>query len=277
MSINIVDNCRKMRGLIIIILIMQFNVALGQDLSRFPKEIQSVFGYIINEEPLEQYDTVVYQFRPRDWEIADIDGDGSTEVFLWIYPHYNTTPTILIYKLNKQNEVFRVKEGLAPGRLIKRNDEYLSFHPVGYGIDFVINKNEHTSDSVLALSFLKNKSSVIRYKSFVHFDSRRGQGGYIDFSNQVNFLDETTCQEFQFSTPDDIIVGKTDATSAKHFLVKVGNEIYKYRIKGITNEGLLRKEVQIFNAPGDFVAFKLDKDGYVKYSDKANILKRLFE
>jgi hypothetical protein len=264
-----------MMKLLIIILVLQVGFTFGQDLSRFPKEIQLVFGHILNKEPLEQYDTVIYQLRPRDWEIADIDGDGETEVFLWIYPHYNTTATIQIYKLNKKNEVVRVAEGLAPGKLIKRNDEYLSFHPFGYGIDFVVNKNDHSSDSTLAVSFLKNKSNVIRYKNFVHYDSRTGQGGYVDFSNQVGFLNETTCQEFQFSTPEDIAIGTAGDTTIKYFFVKVGNEIYRYQIKKITDEGLLQKEVEIFNTPTDFVQFRLDKNGQVMYSDKNNNLRKL--
>ncbi|HET6544585.1 MAG TPA: hypothetical protein VFG46_29070, partial [Chryseolinea sp.] len=129
--------------------------------------------------------------------------------------------------------------------------------------------------SVLAISFLKNKSNVIRYKNFVHYDSRTGQGGYVDFSNQVDFLNETTCQEFQFSTPEDIIIGTAGETAVKYFFVKVGNEIYRYRIKRITDEGLLSKEVEIFNAPTDFVQFKLDKNGQVMYSDKTNNLRKI--
>lgn len=243
--------------------------ALSQDFSRFPKEVQAVFTHIIKFEPLEKSDSTIYQLRPRDFQIADIDEDGTVEVFLLLYPHYNTSPTIVVYQVTAKNQVKRIKEGLAPGRLVARNNEYLSFHPLGLGVDFVINNNDNNYDSLLTLSFLESKSHVIVFKKFIHFDSRHGEGSYIDFSHQEQFLSETTCQSFQFAMPSEIIVGRTKTISRKCLFAKVDDEIYCYIIKGISSSGLIDKEYFVSKLPIDFIQFKLTESGYVNYLNKS--------
>ncbi|SNT40866.1 hypothetical protein SAMN05421640_0016 [Ekhidna lutea] len=248
------------KSLLLLTLLLSIN-SFGQDLSQFPTEIQQVFKYILEEEYLEQFDTLAYQFRPRDWEIIDIDQDGTTEVFLWIYPHYNTSPTIVIYQLTNDG-VNRIKEGLAPGPLVPRNDEYYSFHNIGSGVDFTIDKAKPGADSIMAVSSIKMKSHITRYKNFIHFDKQIDSGGYLDMTHQDEFNDELSCANFQISTPDNITSGKIG--EANFFVAHVGELLYRYEISGFNDTGLLNKRITIEKIPNNFGELT-NKNGVVGY------------
>jgi hypothetical protein len=96
-----------------------------------PKEVNLVFEYLKHHDYPEQFNGKSYDARPVDWQVIDIDDDGTLEVFLQTLPHYLQTPTITIFQIAKNDSVTRIVEGLVPGRLLplaENRDYYFDPH-----------------------------------------------------------------------------------------------------------------------------------------------------
>lgn len=255
-----------------------FSLALstnGQE-SDFPKEIDLVFDYWVNNEPPELFNEHPYQPRPIAWQIIDIDNDGKTEVFLQTFPHYRQSPTISIFQIDSNETVNRIIEGFAPGHLIELSaeDDYLDTHSTGTAIDMQLDSNEPEKFKKLAQSSLKFGMSVVLYNNFIHTDKRDGKGIFIDLMYLNDFSNENSCANFQFSQPDQIIAGKIKNVEDSFFIAKVNKELFCYKIKGFDNENFVNKEIIIMKLPKKYEQLILD-NGFIKYKTKKGEIKEL--
>lgn len=232
--------------------------------SKFPKEINLVFDYLLKKDYPEVFGDKSYQFRPVDFEIIDIDGDGTTEVFLQSFPHYTQSPTITIFKIGKNDSVSRLIEGFAPGRLepISREDDYITPHSTGSAIDATIPTQDPAKMEVFGKASLKQKGSIILYRNFFHTDFRTGSI-YID----LRYLEDKTgdtCADFQFGKPIDICAGKISGSSSSFFIARCKDELFCYEIKGFDGLSFVNDVVTIVPAPGDMDKMIVE-GGVIKY------------
>ena len=256
----------KRQLLTLLLLVAAVNVhGQGQD---FPKEINLVFDYLLKKDFPELFNDKPYQFRPVDWQIIDIDGDGTTEVFLQTFPHYVQSPTITIFHIDKNDTVSRVIEGFAPGHLIppSAEDDYLTPHATGTGIDLQVGSNDPEKMLKFSMASIRRGMSAVLYKNFIHADQRKGPV-FVDLSYLNDYSSEGTCEKFQFSRPEKIVAGKINGASSKFFISKTGNELFCYEIKGFKTDGTIDKTVSIIKAPKRFTEFVVE-EGVVKYKTK---------
>lgn len=260
---------KKLLTLISILLAFNSN---GQN-QEFPREINLVFDYLLNVDFPEIFNNKSYQFRPVNWQIIDIDNDGNVEVFLQTYPHYTQSPTITIFKINKNDSVTRIIEGLAPGHLIPLSDkdDYFSPHSTGTAIDAQLDKNEPEKLLKFANASLKFGMSCVLYKNFIHTD-KKDSNTFLDLTYLNDYSNENTCEQFQFSMPEEIIAGKVKRAANKFFVAKIGDEFFCYEIKGFENNVNIKKTISIIKVPLNFKKFAID-DGYIKYlTDKDKLI-----
>lgn len=248
-----------------ILLIIISLTVLGQDNDQIPRELELIFKYVQKNDYPEVFNNNPYQLRPVDWQIIDIENDGVIEVFLQTFPHYRQSPTITIYQIDSRDTVTRITEGLAPGQLIPLipEDDYIDPHTTGSAVDMMIDSPDIEKMRVLAKSSLKFGMSPVLYKNFIHTDKRDGKPTFLDLS-YLNYKDENSCENFQFSKPTAIVAGKIKDRKEKFFLALVDNEIYCYKIKGFTTDSWINKELNIIEKPIDFKSFVVI-DGFVQY------------
>ncbi|TAE55020.1 MAG: hypothetical protein EAZ89_06115 [Bacteroidetes bacterium] len=243
--------------------------------SSLPKEIQQVVHYIRKQEYLELFgdSSHAYQFRPRGWEITDIDNDGITEVFFLIYPHFAQTAPIQIYQIQKNGTVTRVKESLAPGNPVARTDEYLDSHNGGYAADLTIEKPDKETNRKLAEMSMKFGTTVLEFPNFFHTDDRMDNGGgYIDLSYSNYSYANPSCENIQLAKPLGMASGELKAKSGKYLAVAVDTEIWIYKIKRIDEMGFLDKELTIIPLPKGFFGFKSGEKTLSYLNNKGAIL-----
>jgi len=264
-----------MKKLLIIFAVLVNFTLYGQEYN-FPKEINLVFDYILNEDYPEQFGDKSYQFRPIDWQIVDIDNDGITEVFLQTFPHYRQSPTITIFQIDKNDKVSRIIEGLAPGHLIElsEKDDYLDPHTTGTAIDLQLKSKEPEKYRKFAESSLKFGLSTVLYKNFIHTDKRNGKEIYMDLMCLDDYKNEGSCEKFQFSRPEQIIAGKLPNSEFGYFIAKVNNELFCYKILGFEKSTYIKKEIKIIELPEDFKKLQLD-NGFIKYENSKGELRDL--
>lgn len=259
------------RQIPILIITLLAWTANGQN-QEFPREINLVFDYIIKRDFPELFNDQSYQFRPVNWQIVDIDDDGNVEVFLQTFPHYTQSPSITIFKINKNDSVTRIIEGFAPGHLIplSAEDDYFSPHSTGTAIDAQIDPNEPENLLKFANASLKFGMSSVLYKNFIHTDKRKGKT-FLDLTYLSEYSAENSCKNFQFSRPDEIIAGKVKGKSNKFFVARIGSDLFCYEIKGFENDVYINKTVTIVKAPLDLIKLVID-NGYIKYYTDKEIL-----
>lgn len=257
-----------MRKILSGLLILISSFANGQD-NNFPKEINLVFDYLLNNDFPELFGDEPFQLRPIDWQIIDIDDDGIIEVFLQTFPHFRQSPSITVFQIDKNDSVTRIIEGFAPGHLIKisEEDDYFDPHTTGTAIDMQLDSNNPEKFKKLAESSLKFGMSTVLYKNFIHSDKREGKGIFIDLMYLNDYSTENSCVNFQFAKPDKIIAGKILNQDKKYFIAKVGNELYCYKINGFQDSRFINKEITIIYIPKDFKELKLE-NGVIKYLNK---------
>lgn len=231
-------------------------MSLAQNAGNFPREVELVFEYLQQHDYPEVFNNQPYQFRPVAWQIIDVDGDGVMEVFLQSFPHYRQSPTITIYQVDSKGSVSRLVEGLAPGPLVavKEEDDYFDPHTTGTAMDMQLNHADPEKMKIFAKSSLKFGMSPVLYKNFIHTDKREGRPTFIDLS-YTSYKEENACENFQFSSPDALAAGLLKGKKERCFIALVGEELYCYAIKGITDDGWLDKELVIIKKPADFKEF----------------------
>jgi len=257
----------KLRQLLTSLFLICFLPADAQN-PQFPKEINLVFDYLIKKDYPEVFNKKSYQFRPVNWQIVDIDNDGTIEVFLQTFPHYTQSPTITIFKIDKNDSVTRVVEGFAPGHLIPLSDEddYFSPHSTGTALDAQLESPNPEKLLLFGKAGLRFGMSCVLYKNFVHSDKRDSKT-FLDLSYLDDYPNENSCASFQFSKPEEIAAGSIKGKSNKYFIARIANDLFCYEIKGFENDGLINKTVTIVKAPSDLVKLVVE-GGFIKYSTK---------
>lgn len=255
------------------------SVVLGNQLTaqnttpdRRPPQVKAVLDYLLKEEYPEVYKKQPYRVRMNGYALGDVDGDGNFEVFLLLDPHYQQTPTILIYRVSKDGTVKKLIEGLAPGPLVKPGGERIDAHSLGLALDATVKeKNNPMKFRELAVETMKGETgcTMVIYPNFFHVDMPDHSRSFIDMTDHEEIKSADKCEGIQFSKPSDIEVGTLKGVPGNPQLaVLVGRECYLYRITKITAEGFLEKQVtripcpdgatRIIQAADGSLAFRFD-------------------
>jgi hypothetical protein len=235
---------------VITILFLSFlgvsNLVIAQD-QKFPPRFQAVMDYLMNDEYPELFGDEPYVIRPTGFDIGDLDGDGVNEVVVSFYPHYHQSPTIMIFKVDNKMKVTRITEGLAPGKLVPVTGEYLDSHAIGHGIDMTIDEpmNDPKKREDLVKSSMKYMGNVVEYKNFIHSDGRNGNGTYIDMVHIQNPPKDNTCESFEFSRVEQVLIGTKNGDPTPVIMALAGDEVYFYKIKAIRLDGRLDKTIDV--------------------------------
>ncbi|HEY6197902.1 MAG TPA: hypothetical protein VI231_04775 [Candidatus Binatia bacterium] len=243
-----------------------------------PKEFLAVQRYILEKDYPEVFGETRYRTKIENAVIADLDGDGLPEVTVHTTPHYRQSAPIVIFRVDKDLNVTRVKEGLAPGPLVPLTGEYLDSHIIGMGVDFVIGLKpgeEHLVRS-FAEKGVATFGGFVQYKNFHHADGRKGSSAYIDMTHIDVPAGKDSCADFEFARVIQITVGKLDSESGGNYLAAhVSSEIWLYRIEEFLPNGLLKKTIRVEKVPGDFVEFMPLSDGLIRYRSRGGEIKQL--
>ena len=235
--------------------------------------LETVRNYILNKDYPEVFGNDQYKTRIEGVLDADVDNDGSREIVIQYNPHYRQSAPILIYKISTDLTVTRVVEGLAPGPLQKVSGNYLDSHNLGDGVDFEIPGGNATPETVLKSVTKNGGMGLVAYDSFFHMDGRTGSPSFIDMRGVKLPTKKHDCAAFEFSKVKQIAVGHLREDSTQNYLAAwVGDEIYVYLIRGVSNEGMLNKKVTIIKAPAGFKGFEQDHGLTYKTETATSIL-----
>lgn len=237
-----------------------------------PPQVKAVLDYLLKAEYPEVYKKQPYRVRMEGYALGDVDGDGNTEVFLLLDPHYQQTPSILIYRVGTDGTVRKLIEGFAPGPLIQPNGDRIDAHSMGLAFDATVGKdNAPIKFRKLALDTMKAETgcTMVVYPIFFHVDMPDHSRCFIDMSDRQEVKSADKCEGIQFSKPSDIEVGRLKGVPGNPQLaVLVGRECYLYRITKITAEGFLEKQMtripcpdgatRIVQAPDGTLAFRFE-------------------
>lgn len=213
-----------------------------------PKEVAAVLGYILKNQYLEVYNDKHYRIRVRGYAYGDIDGDGLVEVFILIDPHYHQSAPIQIYQIQRNGSIQRLRESLAPGCLIPRDDQRLDPHTLGLAMDIAAVKPE--SKYMDLAKKLSDKTHVVVYKNFIHSDMPKDEPGFLDMTSRGEFTSQDKCEFLQFSQPEAIEVGGySKIPGVKIIAALMKDEIVLYRIQKISTEGFLDKSISTIPRP----------------------------
>ena len=221
--------------------------------NKLPEELIKVQKYILEKDYPEVFGEKKYRTAVDGFEIADFGNDGLVEVIILYRPHYLQSPTIVIYQIQKDGSVKRIREALAPGPLVKRTNDFLDSHELGEGVDFDFfgKPISYEERKTVAKMAAEKGGLVVQYKNFMHMDGRKGEGAYLDMSHVEPFDSKQTCASFEFSKVDFIyaaVGSREDNKNSGAILAKVGNQVYMYEIAGIDKDGYLDKKISIYEA-----------------------------
>jgi hypothetical protein len=219
--------------------------------------LEALKKYILEKDYPEVFGDADYKTRIEDVLDVDIDNDGSKEFVVQYFPHYRQSPPIVIYKVNANLEVKKVTEGLAPGPLQPLSGDYLDSHSLGMAIDME-NPGKKTTPEDLFRTFTKNgMNGFVAYDQFFHIDGRKGSLSYIDMTGVSVPMGKHDCSGFEFSRVKQIAAGGPKEDPTRNYLAAwVGDEIWVYLIRGISQDGMLDKQLWAIKAPKGFEGFE---------------------
>jgi hypothetical protein len=202
----------------------------------------------------ELFDDKPYRMKVTGLAIGDLDGDGQAEVVLSFKPHYRQSPSIIIFRVDKDMRVTRVVEGLAPGPLVPVSGDYLDSHTLGEAVDLEFQtKGKVKSGAQARKDFintaLKNFGGVVAYKNWFHVDRRSGRKMLIDMGQAKVPHEKHNCEGFEFSTVDTIEIATKKDESGNYLLALVGDKFYAYKIHKFLDNGLMDKSLEVFSVP----------------------------
>lgn len=213
---------------------------------------KAVMDYLLQGDDYpELFDNKPYRMKVTGLAIGDLDGDEQAEVVLSFKPHYRQSPSIMIFRIDKEMQVTRVVEGLAPGPLVPVSGDYLDSHTLGVAVDLEISKDGKPEDleksrrEFVRLT-LEKFGGVVAYSGWYHVDGRGGRKMYLDMTHAQVPNDKHDCAGFEFSTVDDIQIATKETGRGNYLLAFVGDEIYAYKIHKFLDNGMMEKSVEIF-------------------------------
>lgn len=221
-----------------------------------PMEIQKVRDYVLKNDYPERFGDDRYRITVEGMHVCDFGGDGLVEVVALYKPHFLQSPTIVIYQIQLDGSVKRVREALAPGPLVRRGDYFMDSHSLGEAADFTVGEKplSRAEGKRMALAQCDKTCSglIVQYRDFFHMDTRSGSSTYIDMTGHEPFSQSRDCSEFEFSQVDAIIVGRKDDGSKTGFIAaSVGSKHYFYEITSISKDGFLEKKLTILDLDGE--------------------------
>jgi hypothetical protein len=216
--------------------------------------------YLLEKDYPEVFGDAHYRTRVEGFLDVDVDNDGSKELVILYHPHYRQSPPIVIYKISPDLKVSKVLEGLAPGPLQEVSGDYLDAHNLGMAVDFEISAGKIMPEQLMQIMTKSGMNGFVIYDSFYHSDGRSGTLSFIDMRGVKLPTKKHDCESFEFSTVKQIAAGHLVEDSANNYLAAwVGDEIYVYLIRGISNEGMLNKKLWVIKAPQGFSGFEKDQ------------------
>jgi hypothetical protein len=231
-----------------------FGCAFGQQSN---PRLEVVKKYILEKDYPEVFGTDHYKTRIEGFLDVDVDNDGSREIVVLYFPHYRQSAPIVIYKISSDLKVTRVTEGLAPGPLQELSGDYLDSHTLGMAVDFEIPAEKITPEQLMQIMTKNGMNGFVFYDSFYHLDGRTGSPSIIDMRNVKVPSNKHDCESFEFSKVKQIAAGHLREDSTQNYLAAwVGDEIYVYLIRDVSNDGLLNKKLWVIKAPQGFNGFE---------------------
>ncbi len=232
------------------VFLLLFSVISARAETSLAPKVEAVKQYLLKEDYPEQFGKTSYRTKVNNAIVADVDDDGEDEVVLHVTPHYRQSPTILIFKVSKDLKVTRVIEGLAPGPLVPVSGGYLDSHTRGQAMDLTLGKEQTNPEKrkTFVATALEKMGNVVEYKNFIHMDERKGKGSYVDMTGLAKPPKGDTCEAFEFSMPDAVVVLPKDDGSGNYLMASVGKLIYVYKIHKIRSDGFLEKTVIVTSA-----------------------------
>lgn len=211
-----------------------------------PPQVEAVRNYMLTADYPESFSQTRYRVQVKNMIVADLDGDGVPEVIAHMKPHFRQSPTIVIFKVDKDLHVQRVMEAFAPGPLRPVSGNYLDSHASGEGVDLhATTKTGGSADAALVQGLIKSqKGALVVYKQFAHLDARRGLPSYIDMRGADLPADANTCGDFEFSDVEQVeITSRFSSDGHKVIAARVGQQVFAIRIERFLPDGLLEKSV----------------------------------
>lgn len=237
-----------------------------------PPQISAVQKYILEEDYPETFGGTHYKTKIQNVVVADLDGDGQTEVIVHYMPHYRQSPPIVIYRVAPDLAVKRVSEGLAPGPLQSVTGEFLDSHTLQLGETVDMSIGGQQDDAAIrrkvAESLLKEGANVVEYVNFFHADIHPGikLGTYTDMTGLAETPETKTCENVQFSTVRQISAGAVSELGSGILLAAwAGTKVYLYQIKSFPNSGFLDKNMWTVDVTTEFNGFAPGAGGPLKY------------
>ena len=221
---------------------------------------------VVEREPVEVFGSVKGSVRVRGIQLLDIDGDGSPEAFVWIDPSFRQTPTILVYSYDRQHGARRLLEGLVAGRLEPISGRFQDDHTLGFGVDMSVGDAGKPVDfDRLISAAVKNGMSLVRYRTFLHTDGRKGFVTFVDLSDRALPTPETkTCEKFEFSAVEALAAGALSGKASSRYLVALtASDITIYHFRGIRPNGTFDKEVWIRPRPAGATGVSVSPTGEI--------------
>ncbi len=220
--------------------------------------LETLKKYILEKDYPEVFGDADYKTRVEAVLDVDVDNDGSKEFVVLYFPHYRQSPPIVIYKVNANLEVKRVTEGLAPGPLQPLSGDYLDSHNLGAAVDIDAQGTEKNTPLELFRTFTgSGMNGFVAYDQFFHVDGRKGSPSYIDMRGVKVPLGRHDCAGFEFSRVKGIAAGGLKEDPTKNYLAAwVGDEIWVYLIRGVSQDGMLDKQHWVIKAPKGFEGFE---------------------
>lgn len=215
-------------------------------------QVENLKNYILNSDYPEVFDEKAFRVVIENIVFDDIDSNGKLEAIVHYKPHYRQSPTIVFYQFNKNEEIDRFMEALAPGALVKLGGYYLDSHSLGQGVDFTVQNEGQKGVSRKVIETAIKKPSfgnLVLYPDFIHADGRKSNGTptFIDLSYLKSVEPLINCESFEFHELNQITTG--DIGGQKYLSAWAGEEIYFYKINEFMESGFLDKELWIIETP----------------------------
>lgn len=191
--------------------------------------------------PIERLDSLAPRTIVRGALVADLDGNGQREAVVWIQPSLRQTPTLLLFRESSAGAWDRLREGLVPGRLRPLSGQLEDTHVHGVGVDLTAGDGSASVNRQVLAAAASQDMSVVAYPGFLHADKRVDATFVVDLSDwSLPKGVDKTCERFEFSRPESVVVGRLDGGGAQQYLVVLSEEdITIYSVQAISADGRL--------------------------------------